>query len=73
MLGVFGGIVGFVLGNLAAWAIIPLVIENGVFAGINFHLGGISLLMSAALSLLASLYPAYKAGRMDPSDALRAL
>lgn len=73
VLGIFGGIVGFVLGNLAAMAIIPLVIENGVFAGINFHLGGISLLMAAALSLLASLYPAYKAGRMDPSDALRAL
>lgn len=73
VLGVFGGIVGFGLGNLAAWAIVPLVIENGVFAGINFHLGGISLLMAAALSLLASLYPAFKAGRMDPSDALRAL
>lgn len=73
VLGVFGGIVGFALGNLAAWVVIPLVIENGVFAGINFHLGGISLLMSAALSLLASLYPAIKAGRMDPSDALRAL
>ncbi len=73
VLGIFGGIVGFVLGNMAAMAIIPLVIDNGVFAGINFHLGGISLLMAAALSLLASLYPAYKAGRMDPSDALRAL
>ncbi|MDD9304009.1 MAG: FtsX-like permease family protein [Desulfobacter sp.] len=73
VLGIFGGIVGFLLGNLAAWAIIPLVIENGGFAGVNFKLGGISLLMAASLSLLASLYPAFKAGRMDPSDALRAL
>ncbi len=73
VLGVFGGIVGFALGNIFAWGIIPLVIEEGVFAGINYKLGGVSLLMAAALSLLASLYPAFKAGRMDPSDALRAL
>jgi len=73
VLGVFGGIVGFALGNVAAWVVIPMDIEKGVFAGINYHLGGISLLMAAALSLLASLYPAYKAGKMDPSDALRAL
>jgi putative ABC transport system permease protein len=73
VLGLFGGIVGFVVGNLAAWGIIPVVIKDGVFAGINYPLGGLCLLMAAALSLLASLYPAFKAGRMDPSDALRAL
>ena len=73
VLGVFGGIAGFALGNVVAWGVIPVVIEGGVFAGINYKLGGISLLMAAALSLLASLYPAFKAGRMDPSDALRAL
>lgn len=73
LLGVFGGILGFALGNLMAWGIIPVVIKEGVFAGINYQLGGLCLLMSAALSLLASLYPAIKAGRMDPSDALRAL
>jgi putative ABC transport system permease protein len=73
VLGIFGGIAGFVLGNIAAWGVIPLVLEEGVFAGINYRLGGLCLLMAAALSLLASLYPAYKAGRMDPSDALRAL
>jgi putative ABC transport system permease protein len=73
VLGVFGGILGFVLGNLVAWGIIPVVIKDGIFTGINYRLGGICLLMAAALSLLASLYPAFKAGRMDPSDALRAL
>jgi putative ABC transport system permease protein len=73
VLGLFGGSLGFLFGNLFAWGIIPVVIENGIFSGINYQLGGLSLLMSAALSLLASLYPAFKAGRMDPSDALRAL
>lgn len=73
LLGIVGGILGFAQGNLTAWAIIPAVIEEGAFVGINFRLGGICLLMAAALSLLASLYPALKAGRMDPSDALRSL
>lgn len=72
-LGIFGGIAGVALGNIAAWGITPLVVDTGGFAGINFRTGGICLLMAAALSLLASLYPAVKAGRMDPSDALRAL
>lgn len=73
LLGIFGGISGFLLGNLAAWAVIPVVIEEGIFVGVNYRLGGISILMAASLSLLASLFPAFKAGRMDPSDALRTL
>ncbi len=73
LLGIIGGIVGFGIGNLIAYTIIPLVMKDGVFAGINTNLGIISVLMAVALSLLASLYPAFKASNMDPSEALRAL
>lgn len=73
ILGVLGGMLGFFIGNLIAYSIIPLVMKDGVFAGINFDLGMISILMAVALSLLASLYPAFKASNMDPSEALRAL
>jgi len=73
LLGVIGGVIGFTSGNLIAYTIIPLVMKEGVFAGINVELGLISILMSVALSLLASLYPAFKASNMDPSEALRAL
>jgi len=73
LLGIIGGILGFGIGNLIAYGIIPLVIKDGVFAGINMNLGVISILMAVALSLLASLYPAFKASNMDPSEALRAL
>ena len=73
LLGIIGGILGFGIGNLIAWGIIPLVIKDGMFAGINTNLGIISILMAVALSLLASLYPAFKASNMDPSEALRAL
>ena len=73
LLGIIGGILGFGIGNLIAYGIIPLVIKDGVFAGINMNLGIVSILMAVALSLLASLYPAFKASNMDPSEALRAL
>jgi putative ABC transport system permease protein len=62
VLGLFGGIVGFAVGNLVAWVIIPVVIKNGIFAGINYQLGGLCLLMVSTLSLLSSLYPAFKSG-----------
>jgi putative ABC transport system permease protein len=51
----------------------PLVIKDGSFAGFNYNLGGIAVLLSIALSLIASLYPAQKASQLDPSEALRAL
>jgi putative ABC transport system permease protein len=73
LLGIIGGILGFVLGNLIAFSIIPVVMKDSVFAGVNANLGIISILMAVALSLLASLYPAFKASNMDPSEALRAL
>ncbi len=73
LLGVFGGLAGFVLGNGVARIIIPLTLEAGRFPGIDWQLGGICLLMSAALSLLASLYPAFKAASLDPNQALRVL
>ena len=73
LLGIIGGILGFVIGNLIAYGIIPIVMKDGAFAGINVNLGIISILMAVALSLLASLYPAFKASNMDPSEALRAL
>lgn len=73
LLGIIGGILGFAIANGIAYLIIPIVIKQGEFAGVNADLGLIAVLMSVALSLLASLYPAVKASKMDPSDALRVL
>jgi putative ABC transport system permease protein len=73
VVGLLGGLLGFLGGNGVAWLVMPMVIKDGAFAGINMNLGGISILLAVALSLLASLYPALKASRLDPSEALRAL
>lgn len=73
VVGLVGGIFGFLGGNGVAWLVMPMVLADGAFAGINTTLGGVSVLLAVALSLLASLYPALKASRLDPSEALRAL
>lgn len=73
ILGVFAGIAGIALGNGLAYGLVPMVLDQGQFAGINWQLSGVCLLMSAVLSLAAGLYPALKASDKDPSDALRAL
>ncbi|MCP4670901.1 MAG: ABC transporter permease [Desulfobacula sp.] len=73
LLGIIGGVIGFFTGNLVAWGIIPMVMKDGAFAGINSSLGIVSILLAVALSILASLYPAFKASNMDPSEALRSL
>ncbi len=73
VVGLFGGVAGVAAGNLIARALLPLVLPNGTFAGVNLGLAAVAILLAVALSLLASLYPALKGSRLDPSEALRAL
>jgi putative ABC transport system permease protein len=73
VVGVIGGFLGYLIGSGIAWLAIPFIIQESTLSNLNLTLGGVSLILSVALSLLASLYPAVKASRMDPSSALRAL
>ena len=73
VVGLVGGILGYLGGNTIAFTAMPLVIKDGAFAGFNYSMGGLAVLLSIALSLIASLYPAQKASKLDPSEALRAL
>ncbi len=73
VVGLIGGLLGFVGGNSIAWAVLPLVLPGSAFVGVNFQVGAVTVLLSVALSLLASLYPAHKGSQLDPSDALRTL
>ncbi len=73
VVGLLGGLFGFVTGNTIAWGVLPWVIPNGNYAGVNITLGLVAVLLAISLSLLASLYPAQKGSGLDPSEALRAL
>lgn len=73
IVGFIGGLLGVAGGNVISWGVLPLVMTEGRFAGINPQVGLVAVLLSIALSLLASLYPAHKGSKLDPSAALRAL
>ena len=73
VVGLIGGFLGYLIGNGIAWLAIPFIIQESTLSSLDVTLGGVSLILSVSLSLLASLYPAVKASRMDPSQALRAL
>ncbi|HWN99591.1 MAG TPA: FtsX-like permease family protein [Blastocatellia bacterium] len=66
-----GGIVGWAVGLLASWAALPYFSETGV--ALEVHLSLVVFAIAAALSIgiLSSAYPAIRASRLDPSEAVR--
>lgn len=73
VMGVLAGAGGFFSGSLLAWGLIPVIIPGSAYTGPDPSLAAIAFVMATVLSLLAAIYPARKAGRMDPSRALRSL
>lgn len=71
-IGFISGLLGYLVGSVTAWGIMPWV-TGGQFAGWQAATGVMSVLLGVSLSLLAGLYPAWKASDLDPSVALRAL
>lgn len=73
IVGLIGGVIGFVGGNGIAMGVLPHVLPDGTFAGFNKELGFLVVFLAVLLSLMASFYPARKGSRLDPSTALRAI
>ncbi|GAB6061946.1 ABC transporter permease [Deferrisoma palaeochoriense] len=78
------GVVGYLAGYLGARLLVP-VFAGGAGDAMAHHgghavsvpldpvLAGGALVLAVALGLLASVYPAFLAARLDPNEALRAL
>ncbi|MCB2186181.1 MAG: FtsX-like permease family protein [Deltaproteobacteria bacterium] len=76
LLSLVAGVLGCLVGVGAARVILPFFSEGGdVYFYLLFDplVSGIGVGLSVVLGLLASLYPAWLAAKMDPSEALRAL
>lgn len=74
VLSVIAGAVGYGAGLLVAKFALPLVSESGDAAMIiDPMLGATAVGMAILLGLISSIYPAFIASRMEPSEALRTL
>jgi putative ABC transport system permease protein len=62
-----GGILGFLLAVLLAWAI---SLTTGVTMTVTFVYVVLSIGVSGGIGMIAGIYPAYKASRLDPIVAL---
>ena len=68
-LAVFGGLLGIALGTGGAQAISSLLEDFSAVVGIDAVFT--SILFSMAVGLFFGIYPAYRASRLNPIDALR--
>lgn len=71
ILSVLGGLLGYLLGMGAAVSFGSVLVKAQVQIPWQFNLLVYALSASLLIGLIASLYPAWKAARLDPTDSLR--
>lgn len=64
---------GTLLGNGLAHVLVPVMIKGVGPAVVNWQMAAWTLVVTLAVVLLAGLFPALKASRLDPTEALRTL
>jgi putative ABC transport system permease protein len=71
------GILGYVLGFTATRILVPLFTEgnhgHGMVVPFDPIMAAIAFVLAIVIGLVASIYPALLASRLDPNEALRAL
>jgi putative ABC transport system permease protein len=67
------GVLGYLAGMGVSYALLPLLAGDGVTVTWAPALAGGAVGLAVAIGAVASLYPALRASRMDPTVALRAL
>jgi putative ABC transport system permease protein len=71
IIGATGGLLGYAVGTIMAKYITPYIISLPLTIEFNVWFGGVSVIISILLTILASLYPINKVTKLDPVDALK--
>jgi putative ABC transport system permease protein len=72
VISVTGGVLGWLAGMLASWAVLPYFAEGAGFE-VSPLLALASVLAALVIGAVSSFYPAVRAARLDPSEAVRAI
>ncbi|MEW6702114.1 MAG: ABC transporter permease [Bacteroidota bacterium] len=68
------GAIGFIIGLFSSKVLAPIIsMDSNTSVLYDFNLLAISIALSITVGFLSSIYPAYRASKLDPTIALRSL
>ena len=72
IIGIVGGIFGYVAGTLLAYAIGPLIFEGTAISYVPQYLP-LALVLAILIAVIATVYPAFRATRIKDADSFQSL
>lgn len=72
IIGIIGGILGYMLGTVLAYLVGPLIFEGTTVAIVPQYLA-LALVLAVAVAVIATVYPAYRATQIKVADSFRSL
>ncbi len=66
-----GGLVGWTVGMLVSWLILPYFSQSGVRLEFDLRIALGAVVAALLIGGLSTIYPAIRASRLDPSEAVR--
>lgn len=72
IIGIVGGIFGYVAGTLLAYAVGPLIFEGTAISYVPRYLP-LSLVLATLIAVIATIYPAFRATKIKVADSFRSL
>ena len=71
LISIAGGVVGWLAGLGAARAVLPYFAESGIQSEVYAWTATAAIFTATLLGVISTLYPAVRASRLDPAEAIR--